>query len=188
MTEEKLKSILIAHYQRYPNMQVLDMIKLIYQQTFGPAHFSSSPSLKSIKEYLINELHSVKFNQETPLIEDIGNDYYRISLKMIVDQLLSLEDLSVMFYQSMSNSPSLSDHTKQEFLKKIDSMIMLNQKKVFNYDNQDLINEVKSYIQKGIHATHHSEEYLKHYDPHYRVIHKKYIAKNMIDVYTIKSE
>ena len=37
---EELTSILLRHARLYPAAQVQDMVKLIYQNEFGPSHFN----------------------------------------------------------------------------------------------------------------------------------------------------
>ena len=186
--ENKLKKILIEHYQRYPKMQIDDMIKLIFQQTFGPAHFGSSASLEDIKSYVDNEVKTIRIDEKTPLIEDIGNDYFRISLAVVLHKIIDKDELSSMFYQSMVNSPKLSDQTKQQFLKKMDLFMQMSQKRFFDYDPQDVMQGIKDYIKSGIKPMHHSEIYRLSYFPHYRLVHKNFIPHQLLSERVYESE
>ena len=43
MENEELLNILKDHLQRYPQMQPQDVVKLLYQNEFGPGHLISDP-------------------------------------------------------------------------------------------------------------------------------------------------
>lgn len=58
--DQALKDVLLKHYQRYPEMKIEDYVKLIYQQTFGPAHFSKKADYVHTLSYLIKELNDCK--------------------------------------------------------------------------------------------------------------------------------
>ena len=47
-----MKEILLEHFHRYPQMQLQDAVKLLYQSEFGGGHMVTSPekSLKSLED------------------------------------------------------------------------------------------------------------------------------------------
>ena len=47
-----MKEILLAHLKQYPQMQLQDVVKLLYQSEFGGGHMITSPekSLDRLKE------------------------------------------------------------------------------------------------------------------------------------------
>ena len=47
-----MKEILLEHFHRYPQMQLQDAVKLLYQSEFGGGHMITSPekSLKSLED------------------------------------------------------------------------------------------------------------------------------------------
>ncbi len=52
-----LEDILLQHFDRYPQMQPQDAVKLIYQQEFGPGHLIKDE--KKALEYLRQEMAGV---------------------------------------------------------------------------------------------------------------------------------
>ena len=41
-----MKEILLAHLKQYPQMQLQDVVKLLYQSEFGGGHMITSPEKK----------------------------------------------------------------------------------------------------------------------------------------------
>ena len=78
MTDE-IKGILLEHFNKYPEMQVQDMIKLIYQNEFAGGHLidDEQESLKRLQAEMEN-LENSGLNEEKPLFEDIGNGLVRL--------------------------------------------------------------------------------------------------------------
>ncbi len=86
MSNEELLTILKEHLARYPKMQPQDVVKLLYQNEFGPGHLVSDRT--SCIERL--EAEAAKVREDTaakvrqdetvPVIEDIGNGLARVNL------------------------------------------------------------------------------------------------------------
>ena len=83
---KEFRNILMKHAERYPKMEPADLLKLIYQNEFGPAHLQvdTEESLESIRE----EFQGIEEEEdfEGSLYEDIGNGYVRLNFQA-VDQL-----------------------------------------------------------------------------------------------------
>lgn len=76
MTDKEMIHLLQAHLERYPMMQISDVVKLLYQSEFGPGHLISDPlvCLNRLKD----EYAYVEPDDSIPLIEDIGDGFARI--------------------------------------------------------------------------------------------------------------
>ncbi len=166
-----LKYLLINHYKKYPDMQIQDFLKLIYQFTFGPKHFHNEPDLAHIKAYLERELEGLKNLKQTQYVESIGNGYYRIYLHAIKNHKISTKELSEMFYQSILLSQPENDFIKQSFIRHIDLLIEMIKNQEISFDLETSLQIIKNYLKEGIHPIHHSDIYRKQYEPHYRVVH-----------------
>ena len=96
-----MKEILLAHLKQYPQMQLQDVVKLLYQSEFGGGHMITSPekSLDRLKE----EYKSFKWEYSTIICEPIGGEMYRIYLSALEDGL-SEETLNRMFTETAARA------------------------------------------------------------------------------------
>ncbi len=166
--------ILLSHYKKYPLMEVEDYIKLIYQSVFGPHHFQENPSIETVRLWIERELSSVKLSYN--LIEDIGNDYVRVHLGVILKNKIATEEVVEAFVNSMNDYLNLDS---------ADIMFNLgiNHLKLFYLNNYErtkaeaAIIQIDEYLKSGVRPIHHSQTFRDNYHPHYRVIAKKYLIK-----------
>ena len=165
-----IKPILMNHYERYPLMQIEDFIKLIYQNTFGPIHFTGNPNLKQIESYLVEELQFFIPYLDTPQVEDIGDGYQRISLSMILNKEITIEELALQFLKSMEASRILDNTTLSLFNDRIIQLMNLIEDHQIKLDLDQSKAFIQEYLSQGIRAISHSKTYRTHYHPHYRVI------------------
>lgn len=175
MLQDELYHVLLKHYEKYPLMTFIDYYKLIYQAVFGPKHFSSKPSKEELANYLEYELGNISFNEETELIEYIGYGFYRVDLKGVISKRISKEMLIDGFYMSMlmelggqENRFKLMDHSLQKLNLFLIDQSLHDQLSEFNI----LITKLK---EKNYPAVHHSDIYVSHYHPHYRVVHQNFL-------------
>ena len=77
-----MKSIFLGHFEKYPRMQIQDMVKLIYQNEFGGGHFISDEkeSLKRLSAELTNIMRKVNEAHHTDLFTRIGNGLCRLDI------------------------------------------------------------------------------------------------------------
>jgi len=176
-----MKGVILEHYQRYPKSDLEDFIKLIYQNSFGPKHMSSNPSLDSVKQYLKDELLLMKEDSMTGQIESIGNKYYRVPLSVIHRGLITEDELADAFYQSMLESPIIDDETILLFTNQLNLICLLIEEQDIDLDLNDCKEKIERYLDRGIRPLSHSDSYRNHYQPHYRVVHESFI-KNHIEV------
>lgn len=165
-----IKDILLAHYNKYPLMQLQDYLKLIYQNSFGAFHMQEI-SIEKIKEYLDIELKDV--TSTTSYIEDIGNGYKRFYLYQGMD----IDKISTEFHQLTLNNTN-NEETVRVFYRKINILNkLIKQNKIKIYDEQhkrmkkkDISIKIRIYLQDGFKPLHHSKIYNDSYKPHYRLL------------------
>jgi len=177
----ELEKIILEHYQRYPKMVIQDFIKLIYQNSFGPQHMGDNPSVESVIDYIETELKEYQRYEGTNQIEYIGNQYYRVNLSVIVDQLLSIEDFAKAFYQSMIESPLMEDHQINMFVYQLKTICTHLEEGSVVIEESQCEKTIEDYLDYGIRPVHHSDVFRMNYHPHYRVIHKD-ILKQYLEV------
>lgn len=171
-----LKDLVFEHQQRYPNMLLQDHVKRIHQMIFGPAHAHNHPSMDKVKQYMTSELHEMKVNECGDDIIEIGNDFVRVDLGLVLKGQTTIELLSQAFLSSMN-----PEHIEKEpvsvmdyALKELEHMIELG---VLPYNLDQSITWLNQYRSLEYPAIHHSDTYRDLYHPHYRVIHSKYLPK-----------
>ncbi len=141
------------HLNKYPKMTKQDIIKLVYQATLGPRHFSSNLDINKVTNYLLNELKEYKQTNEN-LYEYIGNNYIRVNIFKYQEYNFDLNHLINIFL----------DSTNQEYDK---DLLQTNLLKYLS--NDDLLNY--DYL-----PVSHSEVYRNNYFPHYRVVNSKHLS------------
>ena len=145
------------HLERYPLMQIEDVLKLYLQGILGPAHNVSDYGYclnRTIKEY-----QSITNNQYNEIEELISDDYVRIYLYPYFQKEKSFE-LLVKYFIISSRDKGDIDLFKSEV------------KKLINEENEVMINQ---YLNSGNYLISHSQIYKDNYDPHYLVINRKYV-------------
>ena len=161
---EGIEDILLEHYQKYPQMELNDFIKLIYQNSFGPRHMHN-PSKEDVLKYLDEEIKVV--TNETEIIEDIGNGYVRVYLS----KETNIEKLSNYFLNSMIED-TYTETNIRVFYRKLNILIKLIKKGSIKLPKKESINLVNEYLSNGINPVRHTKIYNELYKPHYRVIRK----------------
>ena len=161
--------IIQQHLTKYPNMQIRDAAKLIYQNEFGGGHMIANPSisLERIHEEYITLDQSIQ-HQET-VIESIGNNMSRIYLSSLSNGLRE-ETLNEMFVQSANNKKG----TVKDFEKKLEVFLNACKNGTLPFPESEVISFIKNWREKGYPAISHSSVYREAYHPAYRVIEDTY--------------
>lgn len=155
-----MNSFIKYHLNKYSQMTTQDIVKMLYQNHFGPGHFIKD--LDFVNKYYYNELNNSQDNENDNLYEHIGNNFIRINIHKYKKLINSNNNNIInMFYNSSLidyNNKELVDSFKQQLLKiKNDGFL----------DNYDFSN------------VHHSKIYNELYNPHYRVVSTKYLDLNL---------
>lgn len=159
---EELKTILLAHARRYPQMQPTDAVKLIYQNEFGGGHMISDEA--ACLAYLRREFAATPPNPHTPRTESIGNGLVRVHLAAIAEA--ELEELGQAFIRSAAAHKGNLDR----FRMKLAVLRILVQEGHFSFGVPQLEAYLTAYEQAGFPPASHSPEYRAAYRPAYRVI------------------
>lgn len=146
-----MNEYLFWHRQKYPLMNQIDAIKLIYQSEFaGGHHFLRK---QDIMTSLNAEIRALNRSYQD-LYVDISQQYTRVNLEPYLKFQLPLKYLALSFYQTAKDNKGTKEHY------------------------QALLSEA-SVSDEGTENHHHSEVYRNAYEPHYRIIDRKYITEEM---------
>lgn len=151
---------ILSEIKLHPNLNEQDLVKLIYQRTYGPKHILTN--LENSKKYLVYEFNNLPSQSYGSY--EIGNNLIRVDLKEVKDIDL--------FFDSLVNTSKTINGTKEEYNSNIELLINCIKENNLNY-NIDKIKELASLNQ----PVHHSDIYNKMYLPHYRIIRKDLYVK-----------
>ena len=80
MSEERVVVLIRTHLARYPQMQIADIYKLLYQAAFGPGHLVANK--KMAREWLEHEAGRVSPSAEGLLVESVHPDAQIVRLHL----------------------------------------------------------------------------------------------------------
>ena len=159
---EALRQVLLTHAGRYPAMEPVDAVKLLYQNEFGGGHLIRDE--EACFDYLRREYDSITKNGNVIKCESIGNGIVRVHLAAVAPD--ELEQLGRDFIRSAAAHRGSMD----SFLLKLEVLRKLTGEGVFAFGTEELEAYLGDYIRAGCPAVSHSEGYRKEYRPAYRVI------------------
>ena len=167
-----MENYLEYYYKKYPQSEIKDYIKLVYQSTFGTGHMITSPaeSLSRLKDEIAN-LAPIDFYED--LYDYISYDYVRVNLRVYKYYNLNVNLLN----ESFVNTSLMFVDNNKTFTNELETLKRFLTKKGYN------TNEVDSYFEElednNYSDIHHSKTYRKAYSPAYRIIHQKFLSEEL---------
>ena len=162
---DELRSILLWHRNRYPEMEPTDAVKLIYQNEFGSGHMIRDEA--SCMAYLQREYEAIPRNFDAPASEDIGNGIVRIHLAPLKKE--NLDQLGRDFIRCAG----MTQGTLESFLNKLEILKELTRDGYFTFTSDSLEEYLASYSAQGYPPVSHSNRYRAAYNPAYRIVRKE---------------
>lgn len=161
--------ILLKHYGNYPQMQVADMLKLLYQNEFGCGHMVPD-EMRSLNMILEETAALTPKALEGEAAEPIGNGLCRLHLRILRQDALSPGTLNRFFV--LTAEPQRG--TVEGFEKKMAVLRRLCEDGLLPFKAPEVSRILDEYRATGYPATHHSELYRSAYAPSYRVVDKRF--------------
>lgn len=168
LPNEKTKEILIKHCSAYPDLQIRDIFKFIFQSTFGCEHMVSSD--RAVTEFIATEYQSMT-RKGNILIDELDGDYLRVHLSYL-DNGLSADTLGRLFVLSAKKEKD----GKDGLLRRIDVARNLIHEGILPFNKEEFEESVNQWQAAGFPPVHHSEKFRSNYAPSYRVIHKSLVT------------
>jgi len=146
---------ILNEIKKHPKLCEEDLIKLIYQRTYGPKHILLN--VDRAKQYLISEMNSLSGS----IYEDIeiGNNLIRVDLH-------NVKNIDVFFNAVLKTCEKING-TFEEYKQNYDLLIKTIKDNNLNYD----LNKIESLFILNS-PIHHSKLYNELYTPHYRIVDK----------------
>ena len=158
--------LLLAHYKKYPHLQVRDVFKFIHQSAFGCEHLVSDAQLTT--ERIKSEFASLQA-VATDLVEPLDGDFCRVHLQILNSGLLP-ETLGKLFMLSAVPVKNAA----AEVQKKLQVLLSLCENGLLPFSVAEIQAEISAWQQKDFCACRHSDIFREHYAPAYRVLKKEY--------------
>ena len=167
-----MRDILLKHLGQYPNMQVTDAVKLLYQSEFGGGHMIANPA-KSLN-WIKTEWEQVQAGAEAGdgkrmILEEIGGGLCRVSLDALKEGLAP-ETLNRWFVKTADRTVG----SVERFEQKLEVLKELCGEGKTPFGPEALEAYLAEYRAKGYPPVSHSEGYREAYQPAYRVVSQSY--------------
>ena len=162
MTDLRLKE----HFQAFPQLQVEDVFKYLFQSSFGCEHLVSNQ--QAVLAYIKREYETVS-KTAVPLVEPLDGAYSRVHLSCL-NEGLSPQTLARLFVLSAQKEKD----GKLLLEEKIEVAKELIKSGSLPLDADVFEEKLASWRSFGFSAIHHSEVFREVYKPAYRVIANRY--------------
>jgi hypothetical protein len=168
-----LEELVRWHQRLRPDLQVIDVYKMLFQSVFGIQHILHNKAKRYLEEEL-STLETQKSSDE-PLIENISIDnvMVRVNLRPFKMRGLSSDKL----FLAMVTSAKEPKGTQKAFLKLWNRFKSLVEACKLNFDESNLEDFDKKVKKENYPLYHHSERYRRSYKPAYRVVKREVFKK-----------
>ncbi len=171
-SNDPFQEIVKKQIQRYPQMQIEDLYKLVYQAAMGNIHLGVDP--KILKNYLFSELNRVDASGEEPLFEKISPDnLIRLNLRPFKAKGGDPEKL----FGAMIQTAQTFQPDKEKIIHYWKDIERMAEENSIPFDKTELDSFFGKMQSMDFPAIHHSDEYSESYHPAYRIIMKQYSAE-----------
>jgi len=162
------KKCLIDHAERYPELQIEDVFKYIFQSACGCEHMITN--LENAVAYIKKEAerHGRDAGDD---IDTLDGPYSRVHLSCL-DRGLAPETLGKLFFASAKQEPN----GKADIERKLAAAKALVREGKLPFSNTEFEEAVARWQADGYPAIHHSETFRACYCPAYRVISNTYVT------------
>ncbi len=169
------RSIIAAHYERYPLMEVTDLYKLIHQASLGSEHAIADTA--SARAWLENELSTMGDGPHEPIVDPLRPDseLVRIHLRSYVAAGGDPHVLLAAFVQT-ANRFSGSDRDLRKLWSIAEQMADEGSLPFEVAEMRRFMDEKET---SGFPAVHHSAAYASAYRPAYRVVALRYLSTDV---------
>ncbi len=155
------RDTVLYHMDKYPLMEITDLVKLAFQNEFGPGHLILNPD--NARMWLEREYNSVKGAGGEPTV-DIGNGLVRVNLSAVDESCLE------HLFDSFCRSARKIKGSVESFERKLDILRAMADDGVFPFTRDALDKYLTEYKEAGYPPVSHSESFRQNYKPSYRVV------------------
>lgn len=166
--KEITKRALAEHYKKYPKLQVQDLMKYMFQSSFGCEHLIACP--EAAEEYIKKEAEQCGTLTEA-YTEPLAGDYCRVHLGYIREGL-NPATLAKLFFLSAGHV----EVGRERLEEKIAALMEAVEEGLLPFEKATVEETIEKWREAGYPACHHSEAFRAAYAPAYRLVKKEYAA------------
>lgn len=173
---QEVESFVQGLLGQYSKARLLDIYKSCFQDYMGAEHLVSDTS--TVRAYLEQEMALTRAEDLPSWYYEpcgINGNYVRVSLKTVIEGLITADDLLHAFIESANRSehPTVEQWAEQwhEIIGEIDKMNVT----LPHYHEDKMF--IDNLLEQGKYAISHSPEYREAYSPHYRIIRRDLLAR-----------
>lgn len=167
---ESTRAFLLAQCARYPELRPEDLLKGLYQSTFGCGHLVGDPSAAA--EYIRREAASCA-PVSGPVLEPLDGGFFRLHLWGLSGSGLTAEELAYLF----AASAEVPCGGAEEIGGRLEVLLELAEEGALPFSPAETARAVELWRKSGYPACHHSEQFRRAYAPAYRVLWWDYAAR-----------
>jgi hypothetical protein len=166
-----ISNLTSQHIARYPNLELIDLYKLLHQSALGASHASAADDILE-KEFNL-EWDNLTGVHVEPAIDPISPDgkIARIHLRSYLSQDYSKDDLLMAFIRT-ANAQNGSQEKLKKFCNCLRDLSKAKQLPFNPEDTEAFLNDVEN---KDYPTLRHSNIFKKEYEPNYRIVHLDYL-------------
>lgn len=166
-----ISNLTSQHIARYPNLELIDLYKLLHQSALGASHASASDDILE-REFNL-EWDNLTGVHIEPAIDPISPDgkIARIHLRSYLSQDYSKDDLLMAFIRT-ANAQNGSQEKLKKFCNCLRDLSKAKQLPFNPEDTEAFLNDVEN---KDYPTLRHSNIFKKEYEPSYRIVHLDYL-------------
>jgi hypothetical protein len=166
-----ISNLTSQHIARYPNLELIDLYKLLHQSALGASHASAADDILE-KEFNL-EWDNLTGVHVEPAIDPISPDgkIARIHLRSYLSQDYSKDDLLMAFIRT-ANAHNGSQEKLKKFCNCVRDLSKAKQLPFNPEDTEAFLNDVEN---KDYPTLRHSNIFKKEYEPSYRIVHLDYL-------------
>jgi hypothetical protein len=172
--KERIEKCVSAELKLHHEAHLVDLYKYFFQDVFGPGHLISDR--EGPEKYLEQELAEASVFEPFDYQELLySNQFIRVNLRMISNGAISKPELLDIFMQSAQEFELPEINAWRMEWTKILAVIKQLHPDLPGIKEESLW--IDSLLVSGTSVVHHSRDYIRAYNPHYRLIHRKYFEK-----------
>lgn len=171
----------------YPKSRLLDIYKSCFQDFMGAEHLVGDTL--SVRRYLEYELQQVEGDSLMSWYAEpcgLQGRYVRVSLRVVQEGLVSLDQLLSAFIRSANDSVRPSVEVWKTEWEKIVGQIDEMRLGLPHYDNDRCF--IADVLAQGKYAISHSPDYRAAYRPHYRIVRRDIFERELKPLLSLQHE
>jgi hypothetical protein len=165
--KQKIVTLLLQEKKRFPQSEIQDYYKIVFQSVFGAAHLVKDPV--STIEYLNKEWNQMTGDKSIEWTFDISLTIpmVRLNLKRCKAEGIPLPEIAHVFLEGCQNFENPIGSKFPEILQLTCEILASSP---FDCTQEELNQKLPLVTERDFPIMHHSRIYRELYQPHYRVI------------------